>query len=184
MTLACALCACASGNIGTPLSGAGEWKVEQRADRVADQPIQSAVLVTRSRNENVARQKPADLQQASLQLLCFDGEPVVRFFFTHDVGSNRNSRLAYKFDGRPAVRPNARVLQDFQTVMLEDRKDVAAFANGMRDAKRLDVTLGSLNSVNSIAEFNVEGAATAIEASYKTCPLPAAPPPRPAKGAR
>jgi hypothetical protein len=136
----------------------------------------------------VARQKPADLQQTSLQLLCFDGDSVVRFFFSHDVGSNRNSRLAYRFDGRPAVRPNARVLQDFQTVMLEDRADVVTFVNGLREAKRLDITMGSLNSGNTIAEFNVEGGAAAIEASYKTCPLPAAPPPRvggrSAKGAR
>ena len=53
MIFACALGACAGGNLGTPL--AGEWKVEQRADRVADKPVQSAVLMTRSRNANVSK---------------------------------------------------------------------------------------------------------------------------------
>jgi hypothetical protein len=178
MILACALSACASGNLGTPLAGAGEWKVGQRADRVADQPVQSAGLTSRSRNETVSRQKPGELQEASLQLMCFDGEPVVRFFFSHDAGSNRNSRLTYKFDNKPATRTDARTLQDFQTVMLEEKKDVVPFINGLRDAKRLDITFSSLNTGNTIAEFNVEGAAAAIEASYKTCPLPAAPPPR------
>lgn len=186
--LACALCACATGNIGTPLPGGGEWKIEQRADRVADQPVQSAVLVTRSRNANAAKQKPAETQMSSLQLLCFDGEPVVRFYFSHDVGSDRNSRLTYKFDNRPATKTNARILQDFQTVMLEDRKDVAAFAEGLRDARKLDVTVSALIGGQTLAEFNVEGGAAAVDASYKTCPLPAVPAPRVggrnAKGAR
>lgn len=178
MTLACALAACAGGNIGMPLAGAGEWKVEQRADRVADQPMQSAVLVTKSRNEKAAKQNPAPKQDASLQLLCFDGEPVVRFYFSHEIGSDRNSRLTYKFDNKPAARPNARILQDFQTVMLEDRKDVSLFTAGLRDARRLDITVSALANGQTLAEFNVEGAAVAIDASYKTCPLPAAPAPR------
>jgi hypothetical protein len=177
MTLACALGACAGGNV-TPLSGAGEWKVGQRADRVADQPIESAVLVTRSRNVKAGRDDPGMPQNVSLQLQCFDGEPVVRFYFSHEVGSNRNSRLTYKFDNAPATRTDARILQDFQTVMLESKKDVVTFTNGLRDAKRLDITVSGLITGNTIAEFNVEGAAAAIDISYKTCPLPAAPPPR------
>ena len=178
MTLACALGACASGNMSTPLAGGGEWKIEQRADRVADQPVQSAMLSTKSRNAKATNQNPAKPQLASLQLLCFDGDPVVRLFFTHDVGSDRNSRLTYKFNDKPAVRPNARILQDFQTVMIEDQKDVAAFAGGLRDARTLDVTVSALISGQTIAEFNVEGGAAAIDASYKTCPVPAAPAPR------
>ncbi len=175
MTLAYALGACASGNIGTPLAGGGEWKIEQRADRVADQPVQSAKLSTRSRNAKAAGRNPGVPQLASLQLLCFDGEPVVRFFFTHDVGSNRNSRLSYKFNDKPAVRPNARILQDFQTVMIEDKKDVAVFASGLRDARKLDITVSALINDQTLAEFNVEGGAAALDASYKTCPVPAAP---------
>jgi hypothetical protein len=172
------LCACASGNIGTPLAGGGEWKIEQRADRIADQPVQSAMLATRSRNANVTKQNPTNPQMASLQLLCFDGDPVVRFHFSHDVGSDRNSRLSYKLNNKPAVKPNARILQDFQTVMIEDKKDVAVFAAGLRDAKTLDITVTGLINGYTVAEFNVEGGAAAVEASYKTCPVPAAPAPR------
>jgi hypothetical protein len=54
----------------------------------------------------------------------------------------------------------------------------------LRDAKRLDITLSSLSTGNTVADFNVEGGAVAIEASYKTCPLPAASAPRSAKGSR
>jgi hypothetical protein len=189
MIFACALAstlgACTGGNFSTPLSGTGEWKLGHRADRVADEPIQSAGLTTRSRNTKAERNDPAVPQNASLQLICFDGEPVVRFYFTHEVGSDRNSRLTYKFDNKPAAKPNARILQDFQTVMLEDKKDVVTFANDLREAKKLDITVSGLVSGNTVAEFNVEGGAAAIEASYKTCPLPAAPPPRaPARRAK
>jgi hypothetical protein len=178
MTLACALSACAGGNFETTVPGAGEWKFGQRADRVADQPVQSAGLTTKSRNAKSERNNPALPHVASLQLLCFDGEPVVRLYFSHEVGSNRNTRLTYKFDNTPATKTDARILQDFQTVMLEDKKDVVTFVNGLRDAKRLDITVSGLVAGNTIAEFNVEGAPAAIDASYKSCPLPAAPPPR------
>jgi hypothetical protein len=181
MTLACALSACAGGNFETSVPGAGEWKFGQRADRVADQPIQSAGLTTKSRNAKSERNNPALPHVASLQLLCFDGEPVVRFYFSHEVGSDRNSRLTYKFDNKPGMKPNARILQDFQTVMIEDKKDVAQFVNGLREAKHLDITVTALVAGQTIAEFNVEGAAAAIEASYKACPVatpPAAPAPR------
>lgn len=162
------------------MPGGGEWKIEHRADRVAEQPVQSAVLVTRSRNANAAKQKPGEAQVASLQLMCFDGDPVVRLHFSLDVGSDRNTRMTYRFDSRPAAKPNARILQDFQTVMIEDKKDVAAFAAGLADAKRLDVTVSSLIGGQTTADFNVEGGAAAVEASFKTCPLPATPPPKPA----
>jgi hypothetical protein len=176
MIFACALGACASGNISTPLSG--EWKVEQRADRVADKPAQSAVLTTRSRNANVSKQSPTAPQMASLQLLCFDGAAVVRLQFSSDVGSDRNTRMTYKADSNPARRPNARVLQDFQTVMVEDKKDVTQFAADLRGARRLDVTISSLTAGMTTAEFNVDGAAAAIDASFANCPLPALPAPR------
>jgi hypothetical protein len=176
MTLACALGACASGNIGTPM--AGEWKIEPRADRVAEKPINSAWLVARSRNHRASEQSPVTPQLASLQLLCFDGDPVVRFHFTVDVGSNRNSRLAYKVDNSPARRPNARILQDFQTIMIEDKKDVAQFVTDLRGARRLDVTVTALVNGTTIVDFNVEGAAAAIDTAFATCPLPAQPAPR------
>lgn len=175
-SFACVLSACASSSTPTALVGAREWKIGQRADRVAGEPVQSAVVTTRSRNVAVTRQDPVNSQAASLQLMCFDGGPVIRFYFAHKVGSNRNSRLAYRFDNGPAVRPQARILQDFRTVMIEDDKDVAAFVSGLREAKHLDITLSSLTNGQTAAEFNVEGSVVAIEASFKTCPLPAAPP--------
>jgi hypothetical protein len=189
MTLACALGACASSNFGTPL--AGEWKIEQRADRVAEKPMATAGLIERSRNANASAQSPVTPQLASLQLLCFDGDPVVRFHFSVDIGSNRNARLTYKVDNGPARRPNARILQDFQTVMIEDKKDVAQFAADLRGAKRLDVSVTALVNGMTIVDFNVEGAPAAIDAAFAACPPLAQPAPsasgssqRVARGAR
>jgi hypothetical protein len=173
--IASALGGCAGGNVGT-LSG--EWKVEQRADRVADKPVQSAVLITRSRNAIVSKQDPIAPQVASLQLLCFDGDPVVRLHFSSDVGSDRNSRVTYKVDNAPPRRPGARILQDFQTVMLENKKDVAQFAADLRGAKRLDVTVTALINGMTTAEFKVDGAAAAIDTAFASCPLPGQPAPR------
>ena len=170
--IACALGGCAGGNVGT-LSG--EWKVEQRADRVADKPVRSAVLITRSRNAIVSKQDPIAPQIASLQLLCFDGEPVVRLYFSSDVGSDRNSRMTYKTDNNPARKPNARILQDFQTVMIENKKDVAQLAADLRGARRLDVTVMALINGMTTAEFNVDGAPAAIDTAFESCPLTAQP---------
>ena len=102
MILACLVSGCAGANTPVALSGAGEWKVGQRADRVADQPIQSAVLISRSRNVLAGRTDYMP-QEVSLQLMCFDGAPVVRFYFSHEIGANRNSRLNYRFDNPTPV---------------------------------------------------------------------------------
>ena len=78
----------------------------------------------------------------------------------------------------PARRPNARILQDFQTIMIEDKKDVAQFVTDLRGARRLDVTVTALVNGTTIVDFNVEGAAAAIDTAFATCPLPAQPAPR------
>jgi len=100
---------------------------------------------------------------------------VVRLHFSSDVGSDRNSRVTYKADNNPARRPNARILQDFQTVMIEDKKDVAQLATDLRGAKRLDVTVTALINGMTTAEFNVDGAPAAIDAAFASCPLPTQP---------
>jgi hypothetical protein len=169
---ACGLTACVSDQAALPqAAAAGEWKIEKRTDRVSDRPQFSAVLITRSRSASAAQAAPTVPQLASLQLMCFDGAPVVRLHFVHEVGSNRNSRLAYRFDGNPTRSVNARVLQDFRTIMIEDETDVARFADELRSASRLSVQVTSLVRGASSADFKVEGGAVALDAAFSACPL-------------
>jgi hypothetical protein len=104
---------------------AGEWKIEQRLDRVSDKPQYTVGLVARSHNRKAEQQHPTRLKLASLQLMCFDNAPVVRLHFTHDVGSNRNSRLNYRFDQNPGRDPSVRIMQDFQTMWPASSKSCA-----------------------------------------------------------
>ncbi len=167
--LALALGACVTNAPPTQKLSAGEWRIEGRTDRVADKPSFTAVNVTRSRNAGV---NPLELQLATLQLLCFDNAPVVRLHFSHSVGSNRNSRLSYRFDQNPGRDVEARILRDYKTIVIEDRDDVISFINEMRTASSLIVQVHSLATSMSSADFKVGGAPAAIDAAYAGCPLP------------
>lgn len=173
--LALALGACVTNAPPTQKLSAGEWRVEGRTDRVADQPSVTAVNITRSRN---ARVHPFELQLASLQLLCFDNAPVVRFQFSHNVGSNRNSRLSYRFDQNPGRDVEVRILRDQKTIVIEDPDNVLRFADEMRNAGNLIVQVHSLTASMSSADFKVAGAPAVIDAAYAGCPLPNTPKPR------
>lgn len=175
LALALGLGACVTNTHPTQRVSAGDWKIEGRTDRVSDKPSFTAATVTRSRNSRV---HPLELQLAMLQLLCFDNGPVVRLHFTHRVGSNRNSRLTYRFDQNPGRDVDVRILQDFKTVMIEDPNDVVRLADEMRTAGTLIVQVHSLTNSTSSADFKVGGAPAAIDAAYAGCPLPTLQKPR------
>ncbi len=46
---------------------------------------------------------------------------MVKLQFPFKVGSNRSATLVYRFDEKPPRESNARFLQDFRTIVLEDR---------------------------------------------------------------
>lgn len=169
-------CTGASSLLTTAATAAGEWKIEKRTDTLSDKPQFGATLLTRSRNARQAQHAPAALQIASLVLMCFDNAPIVRLHFTHPVGSDRNSRLAYRFDDRPAQDANARILMNYQTVVIEEDKDVARFVEELRAAKTLAVRISSLVVGATLADFRVEGAGAAIDAAFSGCPLRSMPP--------
>lgn len=149
----------------------GAWDIEGKIDRVSDKPNYAAGMLTRSRSSSV---EPFKLELANLQLLCFDNAPVVYFKFTDKVGSNRNSRLSYRFDRNPGHSVNVRILRDSKTIVIEDHNDVARFIDEMRTASDLIVQVFSLTEFLSTADFKVEGAQKAIDAVYAGCPLPPA----------
>jgi hypothetical protein len=145
---------------------AGNWRIERQVDRVTGAPLSSALLTTRaSSNSAVPFPHPA-----MLQLTCFKEQPLVRLSFEFKVGSNRNSMLGYRFDDKPGHEIEARFLQDFKTVVIEDKAEVARFVGELATSSVLYVRIRSLNAGRSTAEFRLDGAPAAIEAAFAGCP--------------
>ncbi len=177
---ACWLGACAardplvSTSSATP---AGNWKIERQVDRITGAPLSSALLSTRNASNSAAPfPKPA-----MLQLTCFKDQPLVRLAFEFKVGSNRNSVLGYRFDEKPGREIEARFLQDFTTVVIEEKAAVAQFVSELATSNVLYVRIRSLNAGRTAAEFQLDGAPAAIEAALAGCPQSPTPPPAPAK---
>jgi hypothetical protein len=145
----------------------GDWRVERQQDRVTGAPLSSALLPT-ARSSNSAEPFP---HPALLQLLCFKDQPMVRLGFEFKVGSQRNSVLGYRFDEKPGHEVEARFLQDFKAVVIEDKATVAMFVNELATSEVLYVRIRSLNAGRTTAEFRLNGAPAAIDAAYAGCPL-------------
>gem|GEM_PF-3285065 len=160
-----ALVACGDPTLTRYKSGA--WDIEGKVDRVSDKPNYRAGTRTRSRSYGA---EPLQLELADLQLLCFDNAPVVYFKFLTHVGSNRNSRLSYRFDQNPGHDVKVRILRDDKTIVIENQDDVMRFVDEMRNAHTLIVQVFSLTEFLSTADFKVEGAQQAIDAVYAGCP--------------
>ena len=96
-------------------------------------------------------------------------QPVVRVHFPFKVGSNRSAALAYRFDDKPARESKARFLQDFSTVVLEERDEVTEFIKDLGTARMLSLSVSSLVVGQAWARFKVQGAPRAIEAAFAEC---------------
>lgn len=150
----------------------GNWQIERAEDRVAGRPVSRASLYTR-RSSHSRVSYPLS---ASMQLTCFRQQPIVKFEFETRVGSNRTSTLGYRFDDRPGRDVAARFLNDFRTVVIEDRAEVSRFVGELAASEQVYVRIDSLNAGRSAAEFQLNGAAAAINAGFAECPLDAPPP--------
>jgi hypothetical protein len=173
LCLASALGACGDPTLTRYKSG--EWLIEGKIDRVSDRPSYQASVLARSRSYKA---EPFQFEMADLQLLCFANAPVVYFKFLTPVGSNRNSRLSYRFDQNPGQDVRVRILRDEKIIVIENQDDVVRFVDQLRTASNLIVQIFSLTEFLSTADFKVEGAQTAIDAAYAGCPLPPAQKPR------
>jgi len=166
--------ACARDPIvtATNTAAAGNWRVEREVDRITGAPMSSARLETRVvSNAAVVFPPPADLQ-----LSCFKDQPVVVFAFLFKIGSTRNAELSYRFDDKPGHLAQVRFTDDYQRAIIEDRSEVARFADEMATSNVLYVLIRSLNRGRTSAEFRLDGAPGAIGAAFAGCPLNAAPP--------
>ena len=167
-----ALLAGCANNLDPMVSGryaviTGDWRIEKSIDRVTNAPVSSAQTGTRK----VANSTLPFPPPAMMQLLCFKDEPVVRFAFEFKIGSTRNSVLGYVFDQNPGHEPDARFIDGYRTVVIEDRDEVARFIDQLSKSKTLYVRIRSLNAGRTSAEYNLEGAPAAIAAAYAGCPI-------------
>jgi hypothetical protein len=87
------------------------------------------------------------------------------------ISSARNAELGYRFDERPGHQPQARFVDDYVKVVIEEPAEVVAFVNELATAKSLYVLIRSLNAGRTSAEFQLEGAPEAIKAALGTCPV-------------
>lgn len=146
----------------------GNWKIERQIDRITGTPLPSAQLMTAaSSNSAVTTTRPA-----GLQLTCFEQQPLVRISFDFKIGADRNTILGYRFDDKPGHDNVAsRILHGYQVIVIEDKAAVADFINDMSGSRTLYVRIRSLNAGRTTAEFNLEGAAAAVQAAFADCPL-------------
>src|SRR5437667_281123 len=132
------------------LTPSGNWRVETQVDRITGVAIASAYLTTRkSSHTGVAFPQPA-----LLNLTCFKDQPIARFMFQFKVGSTRNAMLGYRFDekpGRDSVK--VRFVEDYMTVVIEDKTEVAQFLKELGTSSSLYVLIRSLNAGRTSAEF-------------------------------
>ncbi len=143
---------------------AGNWAVERQTDRITGAPMPSAFLPTRS-----SHTREAYPRRAHIQLVCFKGEPLVRFAFEVRIGATRNSEFGYRFDAKPGGTADARFLQDYKTVVIEDRAEVSRFLGEMAKSETLYILIRSLNAGRTSAEFRLEGAEVAIKQALAGC---------------
>jgi hypothetical protein len=154
--------------VGATTVSSGEWKIERQVDRVTGNNITSASLFTRNSSHSaVDFAKPAHMQ-----LICFEGKPVVRFSFDFKIGSDKNSMLGYRFDDKPGHdNVESRVLIGYTVIVIEDKTAVAQFVDELLSSNQLYLRIRSLNAGRTTAEFRVGGAAAAVQAGFAECPV-------------
>lgn len=165
--------------VATPATAtSGNWKIEKQVDRITGVPVPSAMLIV----DNASNSFVNYARPGSMQLTCFEGKPLVRFAFAFKVGGDTNAVLGYRFDEKPGHdNVPARFLQEYRTVVIEDRATVVAFANELSTSGMLVIRIRSLNAGRTTAEFRLDGAPAAVEAAFAGCPLTAPAPPEPKK---
>jgi hypothetical protein len=150
---------------GNQRPGAGEWRFAKHTD-----PVLGTITTVRLYLQRYDF-KSEQIESTELELMCFRREPVVRLSFPFKVGSNRSAALTYRFDENPPRESGARFLQDFRTIVLEDKDEVAAFIRDLGTANMLSLRVSSLVVGQTWARFKLQGAPQAIEAAYAECPV-------------
>jgi hypothetical protein len=167
LTALLSLSACARDPlVGTSnMKRAGNWYIERQVDRVTGAPLESALLTAPSSHSTEPFPK-----RTTLQLGCFNKQPLVRFAFETKVGTTSSNEFGYRFDDRPGHQITARFFGSNTVAVIDESADVARFLDELATAKVLYLRIRSLSFGRTAAEFNVEGAAAAMAATTAHCP--------------
>jgi hypothetical protein len=147
-----------------PPQGPSAWNVHKGKDRISGQRAASAYVVTQRTASAKWNRRPV-----GLELSCFEKRPVVRVLYPTRVGANRSAILEYRVDEKPGGKAEARFLQDYKTIVIEQQAAVAKFAQELAGSKRLYLRVTSLFAGQTTAEFFVHGAADAMDTAYADC---------------
>jgi hypothetical protein len=165
---ACLLGACAARDPLVAPSGtaaAGNWRIETQVDRITGAPIESALLTAPSSHSSQPFPK-----RVTMQLACFNKQPIVRFAFEVNVATTRSNEFGYRFDDKPGREITARFLGDDKVAVIDNGADVTQFVNELAAARTLYLRIRSLSFGRTTAEVDVEGAPAAIAATVAHCP--------------
>ncbi|HTQ83630.1 MAG TPA: hypothetical protein VMI47_10220 [Pseudolabrys sp.] len=145
----------------------GNWSVARANDPITGAPTIRATLTTlRVSYPDILFPPPVQMS-----LFCFKERPSVLFRFPFKVGSNRNGEFSYRFDDKPGHVAEARFVDDYRSVVIEDGDEVRRFAGEMATSNVLYVRTRALNAKPSSADFHIEGAPGAVSAAFAGCPL-------------
>jgi hypothetical protein len=145
----------------------GDWRITEKTDAITGLPASTALLRSSKTMNSALAFTPASY----LQLGCFKGKPSVGFAFEFDVGSTKDSEFGYRFDAKPGRRIGPRFLSNHSTIVIEAKADVEQFAAELTASKTLFVQIRSLTEGQTSAQFQVDGAQSAIAAAFAGCPL-------------
>lgn len=167
LTLALTACVTRDPSIQltAPTQSSGPWRIEQAVDRITGDAIPKAWVTT----IKTTYTRTGTHWPATVALTCFDKRPIVRIAFAYKIGSNKNSKVAYRFDEKPGQDAEATILPDYKTVIIDDKRAVTRFLEELAEANTLLVRVNSLFAGRATAEFPVAGAPPAIAAVTAGC---------------
>lgn len=154
-----------SVTLTAPTQSSGAWRIEQAVDRVTGDAIPKAWVTTSRTNYT----RTGTAWPATVALTCFDRKPIVRIAFGYKIGSNKNSKVAYRFDDKTGGNADATILPDYKTIIIDDKKTVTTFMDELAGASMLLVRVDSLFAGRATALFPVAGAPPAIDAITAGC---------------
>ena len=146
-------------------ASAGDWQISQKVDSVTGARIANIFV----RSSKVAHSGLLFAPDSYLQLGCLKGQSVLQLVFAFQVGSKNDSDVSYGFDRTPNHRVTARFMRGLKIMVIENKRDVAKFLDGLATAKLLYLTISSMAKGRASAEFRVAGAPAVIEVLRAGC---------------
>lgn len=145
---------------------AGDWEITKSIDSVTGRKSVNIKVVS----YKVSYKGQIYGRVAELQLGCFKSQPVVNFQFGFQIGSKSDSEIRYRFDDKPvhAIKPH--ILRGLETMVIENKSEVAQFMRELATANTLYLMIDSMAKGSSAAAFNVAGATEAIDLIHQACP--------------